>query len=724
MRASHLLSLVAIFSLSACGGGGGGSGGNNEPNPQATPRAQLQLKSFDATCNDFVPYVANALTEELLQGFRCLADAPCPIFLEADFAVGAPNAPNGGAGGASEDAVSAPDRVSETNVQEAGVDEADIVKIDSSGRIYILSTNKLSIVNAFPPQGLNAQTPVELDLSQGQSGFATSELFLDEDAGRVVVLASRFDQNRSFATTIFVDVSNPAAPAETGRLEVEGFGLEARRIDGRVHRVTRFDVPRPQWLYDGSEPLQSLQSDYFAAVANGDETRAQSIKVSVNANINSRLQSQGVDALLPEISAQSSGQSRASQTLACNQLSAPDVTTGLGFAVIDSFDQDGANRGTSAIVNNAYTVYASRDNLFLAQSSFGWFFAPVQDEESVIYRFELSDSGAAQYRGLGKVPGSILNRFALSEHENHLRVATTISRFGPGGDASTNHLWILRSDGLDLPQVASVEGFAPGERIQGARFLGDRGFVVTFRQIDPLFAFDLSIPTAPRIASELKIPGFSSYLAPVGEDYLLTVGRDGTDERLTGAVAVQLFDVSDLENVSPVASIAPTVGDFGYSYSPAEHDPHAFSYFSDSDSAATPGTLSIPLISYGDTDFSQFTGFLVVRVDPGADRPLSESGRIEHSQFLSDRGFCEFSPNGDCAFAYVSADPRRSLFAQGDDGIVLYTISAVGIRADDALQPGNQLGALPIAYDPPLFFERPVVVPGGGGVVAEPALGG
>ncbi|MGB0956490.1 MAG: hypothetical protein ACPGZP_10895, partial [Panacagrimonas sp.] len=91
MRASHLLSLVAIFSLSACGGGGGGSGGNNEPNPQATPRAQLQLKSFDATCNDFVPYVANALTEELLQGFRCLADAPCPIFLEADFAVGAPN---------------------------------------------------------------------------------------------------------------------------------------------------------------------------------------------------------------------------------------------------------------------------------------------------------------------------------------------------------------------------------------------------------------------------------------------------------------------------------------------------------------------------------------------------------------------------------------------------------------------------------------------------------
>lgn len=686
------LCLVPVLILSACGGGGGSANAPTVATSQTTPLSELRLKRFQAGCADWIPEVADALTEEFLQGFACLADAPCPVFVDVGLAE--PGAPVPVASPA-EDALDIPDRVSETNVQESGVDEADILKIDDAGRIYVLSRAGLSIVSAFPPEALGAQDPVTLDLAAGQAGFEASELFLDEDSGRVVVLGSRFADGVAYAVTVFVDISSPQAPMETGRIEVEGYGLQARRIGRRVHRVSRYDVPRPDWLYANDGTLADLRSDYFSAQSGGDQTAADRIRQDVRARIGARLQDQGVTGLLPQLATQAAGGPRSATALDCAGLSAPEVTTGLGLAVIDSFDLDGSNRATTAVINNAYTVYASAQNLYLAQSSFGWFFAPVQDEETVVYRLQLSDSGAAQYRGLGKVPGSLLNRFALSEHAGHLRVATTESAFASGRDESLNHLWVLDADGEDLPTVASVQGFAPGERIQGARFNGERGYVVTFRQIDPLFAFDLSDPLAPRIASELKIPGFSSYLAPLGPDYLLTVGRDGTDEGLTGAVAVQLFDVRDLEDVRQIASLAPPVGEAGYSYSSAEYDPHAFGYFADTDGSATPGTLSIPLISYGATDAERFAGFLVMRVDPVAGRPLLEVGRIDHDAFLAPGGTCEpFADDAGCRFAYESSDPRRSLFAQDAERIVLYTVSALGLRADNALQPGAALGSL------------------------------
>lgn len=691
MRSSPILGLAAAMFLSACGGGGGSS---NDPDPaasQATPLSQLRLKSFQTGCADWIPEVADALTEEFLQGYACFTDAPCPVFIDVGLA--APGEPEP-VGAPAEDALNTPDRVSETNVQESGVDEADIVKIDSAGRLYVLSSAGLSIVTAFPPQALGAQNPVTLDLAAGADGFNAGELFLDEASGRAVVLGSRFADGRAYAVTVFVDVSNPLDPVETGRIEVEGYGLEARRIGQRVHRVSRYDVPRPPWLYESGSALAELRSDYFSAQSRSDQGAADRIKQDVRATIGDRLQDEGVTGLLPELASQSAGSARIAAPLNCASLSAPEVTTGLGMAVIDSFDLDGSDRGSSAVINNAYTVYASAQNLYLAQSSFGWFFAPLQDEETVIYRLQLSENGAAQYRGLGKVPGSLLNRFALSEHEDHLRVATTESAFAAGRDQSLNHLWVLDAGGTDLPTVASVQGFAPGERIQGARFLGERGYVVTFRQIDPLFAFDLADPRAPRIASELKIPGFSSYLAPLGEDYLLTVGRDGTDEGLNGAVAVQLFDVRNLNEVQQIANLAPAVGEAGYSYSSAEYDPHAFGYFADAGDTATPGTLSIPLVSYGATDAARFTGFLVLRVDPAAERPLLETGRIDHDAFLGGGSCAPFADDAGCRFAYESSDPRRSLFAQDGERTVLYTVSALGIRAHDALQPNAALGSL------------------------------
>ncbi|MGQ0697359.1 MAG: beta-propeller domain-containing protein [Panacagrimonas sp.] len=702
---------LAALALSACSSGGGG--GSIVVSARGTPSSLLALKSFESGCEDFVDYAADGFTEEYLQQFACLGFAAYPIFL-------GPPVQTAGPGEGQTDS-SGPGRVSGTNTQEAGVDEADIVKTDSAGRLYILSGTTLTILEAFPPEQLASRELLSLDLAESDSSFFASDLLLDEARQRVVVLGSSFDGVRNYAVSVLIDISNPAAPVETERLGVDGYALESRRIGQRVHRVSRFDVPRPEWLYGGTDAeLQALRDAYFAARDRGLEADVERIKSEVRAEIGLRLEASGSAALLPRSFRQLTGQPRTETVLDCGDISHPDVTTGLGVALIDSFNVDGGARATSGIINNAWLVYASAANLYLAQPSAGWFFGPGQIEETVIYRLALSDTGPAAYRALGKVPGSVYGSYAFSEHEGFLRVASTGSVVGTVSTDTINGLSIFDAQASgEMPIVGSIEGLAAGERIQGVRLLGDRGFIVTFRQIDPLFALDLSDPRDPQVASELKIPGFSSYLAPIGEDYLLTVGRDGTDEGLSGAVAVQLFDVSDLSDVSQVAALSLPAGSDGYSYSTAEHDPHAFSYFADSETEASPGTLTLPLSAYSEDPATAFTGFLVVRVAPGTATPLSEIGRIDHEQFLADRDFCPPSPTFDlaltpidqppatddfCAPAYNLAEPRRAVYMQNGEDIFLYTISAVGVLANSAQQPSLNLGSHKLPYDPPCCF--------------------
>jgi hypothetical protein len=706
--------------LTACGGGGGGGAGG-EPSARSTPNAKLALKSFDPGCSDFLDYAADGLTEEYLQQFYCFADGPCPVFVSGPGIPGANPGEGADSGG--------PGRVSGTNVQETGVDEADIVKTDANGRLYIVSASRLTILEAFPPEQLADHTLVELDLGANDPNFYAEDLFLDEAQHRVVVLGSSYDGQTSYAISVLIDVSNPAAPTEAARIGVDGYGLTSRRVGSRVHRVSRFDVPRPDWLYSyiPSDPLRARRDAYQAARDAGRESEAASIKAEIRTIIKERLVSFGSAAMLPRVFTQLPGQPRVQGVLGCGALSRPDVTTGLGMAVIDSFNTNGSARATTGVINNAYMVYASANNLYLAQSSGGWFFAPDQADETAVYRLALSGTGSAAYRGMGKIPGSVIGSYAFSEHEGYLRVASTESAFSPGRTETSSRLSILDARGEgEMPEVASVTDLAPGERIQGVRLLGARGFIVTFRQVDPLFALDLADPRQPRLASELKIPGFSSYLAPVGDDYLLTVGRDGTDTGLNGGLSVQLFDVRNLDDIQQAAVLAPSAGSGG-SYGAAEYDPHAFSYFPDSENAAAPGTLTLPLTTYGNDPASSFTGFLVVRVAPGTANPLSEAGRIDHEQFLAegDREFC--APQGGpelfyCFAAYNAAEPRRAVYMQNGEDIVLYTLSTVGVLANDALQPVVNLGARALPYDPPCCYfvdvpgiPGPVVVGGGGG---------
>jgi len=686
--------------LGGCGGGGGsGDSPPPAPTPRSVPDAKLALKHFDGSnaCADYRQYASDSFTDQFLTGFRCLAIGPCPVFL------GEPAATDGGA--APQPSANAPERVSQTNTQEAGVDEGDVVKADSAGNLYILGAQHLVALQAFPPAGLNSRPQTLVPLAANDSQFYAQDFLLDETAKRLIVFGSSYSGERGRSVSILFDLSDPLAPREVERLWVDGWPMQARRIGPRVHRVSQLQIPLPAAIYQ-DEDLQRLQEAYFRAQSEGREADAARIREDVRSAITAHVAQLADAELLPQ-----RGSSQGSSTLACSDIARPEVQTGLSLVVLESFNSDGSSHAASAAVNNAFIVYASAQNLYLAQGSAGWFFDPAQADESVIYRYALSADAAPSYRGFGRVAGSLIGSYALSEHEGALRVASTETRVdsSDGQRSTASHLSVLRVASQDLPAIGKLEGFAPGETIQGVRFDRQRGYVVTFRRIDPLFAFDLSDPAAPRIASELKLPGFSSYLMPLGDTHLLTIGRGGNEEQLNGQVAIQLFDVSDLSAVRQVAGIEPAAGSDSYSYSVAEYDPHAFAYFSDAAGAASPGTLSIPLQVYEEQ--GSFTGFMTVRVDPQAVTPLRETRRIDHSGFAQDGGGCTTPPSGggtasdgstasDACFAPVLAvDPRRSVFMQGDGLTALYTVSTGGIKAHAADDPARELGSAPLPVE-------------------------
>ena len=233
--------------------------------------------------------------------------------------------------------------------------------------------------------------------------------------------------------------------------------------------------------------------------------------------------------------------------------------------------------------------------------------------QTEIHKFDISSPMKTHYRGSGRVSGYLLSQWSLSEYRGVLRVVSTESPawWGSGGETES-FLTTLRPSGGNLVQAGRVGGLGKGERVYSVRFAGDTGYVVTFRQVDPLFTLDLSRPEQPRVLGELKIPGYSAYLHPIGEDLLLGVGQD-VDEKSGRPLGTQLsiFDVSDLRKPTRLHT-----QHLGQGWSEAEHDHHAFLFW------PRTGLVMIP--------FEQrAVGFRV-----GRSRGIDPLGRVEHDQAL------------------------------------------------------------------------------------------
>jgi len=271
-----------------------------------------------------------------------------------------------------------------------------------------------------------------------------------------------------------------------------------------------------------------------------------------------------------------------------------------------SLDRDGVMAG-------AQVVYGSSGSLYVASRRYVRALELGSDvpegTRTEIHRFDVSNPAKTVYKASGSVPGFILNNYALSEYKGDLRVATTEEppwiNGAPGTSAS--RVTVLRQAGSKLDPVGAVGGLGQGERIFGVRFMGERGYVVTFRQIDPLYTLDLSDPTAPKVAGELKIPGYSAYLHPVGENLLLGVGRQNQN------VKASLFDVSNLATPREVTNLQ-----FANGATSVETEPHAFLFW------APKKLVVMPLQTYQPL----FTGAVGLRIAPTA---LTEVGRISHN---------------------------------------------------------------------------------------------
>ena len=300
----------------------------------------------------------------------------------------------------------------------------------------------------------------------------------------------------------------------------------------------------------------------------------------------------------------------------CRRVSHPAAYSGLGMLTVLTFDlSKGLEPVDSvAVMTDGRIVYASPESLYVATERWtdrpqaG---TPKKAQSGVtteLHKFDISKPTKTLYRGSGSVSGFLLSEWSLSEYKGVLRVVSTETPawWGPGGE-SESFLTTLRPKDGGLVQAGRIGELGKGERVYAVRFVGDVGYVVTFRQIDPLYTVDLADPEHPRVLGELKIAGYSAYLHPIGEDLLLGIGQNADAEGHRLGTQLSIFDVSNLRRPQLLHHEA-----LGAGWSEAENDHHAFLFW------PRTGLVVIP--------FEQrAVGFRVGRA-----RGIDSAGRVEH----------------------------------------------------------------------------------------------
>jgi hypothetical protein len=326
-----------------------------------------------------------------------------------------------------------------------------------------------------------------------------------------------------------------------------------------------------------------------------------------------------------------------------------------------SFNLGAASLGDGApttLVADGDTVYSNGPSLYVASNQRAMA-RPVPESAtpapatSEIYRFDTTTPRPTFAAG-GSVPGYLLNQYAISEWDGKLRVATTTPAVA--GQRSGSGVYVLAQDGKTLKVIGSVVGLGKGEQIYAVRFVGPTGYVVTFRQTDPLYTVDLRDPTKPAVRGELKIPGYSAYLHPAGDNKLIGIGQGATEQGRATGTQVSLFDVGNLDSPSRTAHYT-----LSGAHSEAEFDPHAFLFW------PATGLLVVPLQTMSTVVRSQGTQPAKVSAEVGA-LVLRLSGQgIQEVGFIQHPGM------------NYNSQIRRSLVINQ----TLWTLSDAGLMASD-----------------------------------------
>ena len=560
--------------------------------------------------------------------------------------------------GAAVSSTAKPDH-SDTNTQVAGVDEGDLVETDGRS-LFVIAGDGVDILRAWPAESLAAESHVSIP-GEERSMFlrGTTLTVLSQEstwesgdgstaAPQRIAYAGWVDDGWRFTTRVVVtviDVSDTAAPAILESTSIDGWLVDARAVDGRVVVVTQDDIDIPVPKVVELEGAAGGKGDGQASGALGDVRIGLAMPFrpypgsgegnyayESEASYRARLDAAWVAGVLPRYAVSSPGGSSAGSLVAGGSTWVPLDPTSSQLLSVTTFDVGDADLGPTAVASVAGvsgTVYASTGSLYVAASHFGsWWDSTDVGVTTNVYRFDIA-APEVELASMGSVPGYVLDQFSMDEHEGLFRVATT-NWSSDGGWNFTNTsagVHVLGEDDGNLVGVGSVTGLAPGERIFSARFAGDVAYVSTFRQIDPLFVIDLSVPTAPRVVGELKVPGFSTLLQPLDATHLLGIGRDV--DPVTGRVLglqLSIFDVADPSKPTRVATHT-YAGDGWESWSPAAWDHHALAWF------PAEGILTLP-VQQGDWWNTSAT-LEVFRVTLGGGAGFERLGSISHTAPVS-----------------------------------------------------------------------------------------
>jgi len=457
---------------------------------------------------------------------------------------------------------------SETNVQVEGVDEPDIVKTDGT-YIYVLANQDLCILKAFDAEDaeLLSKTSIKDDVYVSEFFINNDYLIVfgssnnypilygkaileDEGTGEEITDGEDFWEVSSSVIKIY-DVSNRANPILVKDIEIDGTYFDSRMIGNYIYVVS------------------SEYSYYIYRYYNDNYT------------LN-----------IPEITIDND-----TSKISYSQIyyiDSPEVVDSMTHVISIDLEDLSVNE-KSFLIGVSENMYMSEDNIYLVYTNYDYNVRPLfetyaSDEETTIIHKIHVDDGKINYVTKGEVSGRVLNQFSMDEYNGFFRLATTSGYSWDQNNPSRNNIFVLDQN---LEEISSIEDIATGEQIYSARFLGEKAYLVTFKNTDPFYTIDMSDPYNPTILGYLKIPGYSSYLHPYDTNHIIGIGKETIESNNPNfawyqGLKIALFDVSDFEN--PVLVDKYIIGDRGTD-SPVLYDHKAFLFSKEKNLLVIPVSL-------------------------------------------------------------------------------------------------------------------------------------
>jgi inhibitor of cysteine peptidase len=522
---------------------------------------------------------------------------------------------------------------STTNIQVAGVDEADTVKTDDKGYMYVLSDNTVYILKAYPTT--QAQVLAKINFNDSLLTLYPIGIFVNGE--RLIVLSVEY----SFPTMTFASYNMYVADIRTNARIYD--------IQDRSNPVLIKNL-----VVDGSYFNSRMIGDYVFFIASKPA-------YTVNDTI-----------FLPEIVMDANTTTITPKQI-CYFNGTEQYYQYTTFISMNVQNTTEAPTYLTTLLGGTSNVYASQENMYVTYQDWYW------GGNTTIYRIHLQ-AGNMTVEATGKVPGQERNQYSMDEYGDYFRVQTSDWNDG----VSKTNVYVLD---MNLTIVGNISGIAPGESFHSARFMGNRCYLVTFEKTDPLFVINLTDPTSPTILGNLTIPGYSDYLHPYDETHIIGVGKNTVqaeqgDFSWYQGIKISLFDVSNVTN--PVQQATYEIGDRG-SDTPVLTDPKAFLFDKTKNLLAIPVMVAeinesqyptpIPQWAYGEPVWQGAYVF-----DISLYHDLILEGRITH---ISE----DMNIYNQAAY-WV----KRSLYIED----VLYTISDRMIKMNN-LQDMSQIGQITLS---------------------------